>query len=182
MEEWKAVPGWEGAYEVSSEGRVRSLDRTQKVINRFGNVEWRRQRGTVLRAGVAKNGYAVVSFTGPGRARECWTVHRLVMLAFVGPCPPGLEVCHDDGTRDNNRLSNLRYDTRSKNALDKHRHGTMIRKKGEDHFYHKLTEDDVRALREYGAPHGIRWTADWFGVSYSTIKSVLRRESWKHVV
>jgi hypothetical protein len=50
-------------------------------------------------------------------------VHRLVMLAFVGPCPDGLNVCHNDGVATNNVLGNLRYDTPSSNSQDRVRHG-----------------------------------------------------------
>jgi hypothetical protein len=68
---------------------------------------------------MAGKGYPQVSLalTGVGR-REYRYVHDLVLLAFVGAKPAGLEVCHGDGVKTNNRLSNLRYDTRSANALD----------------------------------------------------------------
>ena len=129
LEEWRPIPGWEGAYEASSFGRVRSVDRTIVVRNPGGVLGPRRFRGRVLRAGRIKNGYYLVSFTGPGRKREYRYVHDLVLLAFVGPKPAGLEVCHNDGTRDNNRLENLRYDTRQANAQDRWKHGTMLRPK-----------------------------------------------------
>lgn len=57
--------------------------------------------------------------------RRYWRqVHRLVLTAFVGPCPDGLEGCHDDGMPGNNHVRNLRWDTRGNNHLDQVRHGT----------------------------------------------------------
>lgn len=71
--------------------------------------------------------------------------HRLVLEAFVGPCPEGMECCHWDGVRDNNRLNNLRWDTRKNNAKDRDRHGT--KKWGTKHSSSVLTEEQVRELR-----------------------------------
>ncbi len=72
-------------------------------------------------------------------------VHRVVMEAFVGPCPDGMEVCHGDGDPMNARLDNLRYDTRKANHADKKRHGTS--NSGSRHGNSKLTEDQVLRMR-----------------------------------
>lgn len=120
---WKPIPEWEGAYEVSDGGEVRSVDRI--VVARHPALDRphpRRFRGRVLRPGILQSGYKMVNLTGPGRKREYRYVHDLVLLAFVGPKPAGLEVCHGDGTRINNHLANLRYDTRSANQQDRWRH------------------------------------------------------------
>lgn len=98
-ENWKAVPGYGGLYEVSDLGRVRSY-----------------ARGTarLLRPGIASHGYPTVAL-GRGKSR---TVHSLVAEAFLGPRPAGQEVCHRDGDRANPALSNLVYGTRSENNID----------------------------------------------------------------
>lgn len=114
-EEWRAIPGWEGHYEASSLGRVRSLERVDSA--------GRRVRGRVLSPSVRRSGYLHVLLWRGGRS-ETRYVHRLVTLAFVGPCPETLEVCHLDGDPGNNRIENLRYDTSSANHLDAVRHGT----------------------------------------------------------
>lgn len=108
-EEWRPVVGFEGLYEVSSEGRVRSLDRN--VRGRHG---MRRISGVLLRPGIASNDYPTVAI-GRGNTR---TVHSLVAAAFIGPCPIGQEVRHRDGNRRNPRADNLRYGTRGQNIAD----------------------------------------------------------------
>lgn len=110
-EEWRAITGWEGLYEVSNLGRVRSLDRTVK--GRSGPTQY---RGRILSPGTS-TGYATVHLaeTGVGRRVQRY-VHDLVLEAFVGPKPPTLEVCHGPDGPLTNTLVNLRYDTRSANA------------------------------------------------------------------
>ena len=179
-EVWRDVPEWQGFYQVSDQGGVRSVDRRWPVVNRFGNVEMRLHRGKALKPGQVKNGYEMVSFTRPGGVREYRYVHDLVTLTFLGPRPDGMEVCHRNGIRTDNRLANLRYDTRSRNALDRHVHGTMNQARGEKHYYARLTEDAVREIR---ASRGLTCSelARRFGVHHSTAKNVLARRTWKHV-
>lgn len=112
-EEWRPVAGFEGLYEVSDHGRVRSV--------RAGNHVNKRLQGKVLKERTNKVGYPVVSLYRGGKAtRKERTVHRLVLEAFVGPAPDGCEVLHGDGTKINNHLSNLRWGTRSENMRDYH--------------------------------------------------------------
>ena len=120
VEQWKPVNGYEGIYEVSSHGRVRSVDRT--VTRSDGKVH--RYKGKVLSAGLRKRGgYPLVSLYTHGKSRKRY-VHALVAETFIGTRPEGMEVCHSDGDPTNNSLENLRYGTRSDNELDKVRHGT----------------------------------------------------------
>lgn len=121
QEQWRPIPGYEGYYEVSDHGRVRSLDRT---IERSNGQEVRR-KGRVLRPGTYVSGHKHVNLHAPERKRK-WRVHHLVLLAFVGPMPEGMEVCHNNGNPADNRLENLRYDTHSSNLLDRNDHGTCI--------------------------------------------------------
>ena len=115
---WRAVKDFEGSYEVSSLGQVRSLDR--QVPSCRGRT--RAAPGRVLSPTRTKGGYAQVSLRGSGRRRTAH-VHSLVLEAFVGPRPrPGMEACHGDGDSSNDRLSNLRWDTNSANHYDAVRH------------------------------------------------------------
>lgn len=113
-ERWLAIPGLDG-YEVSDQGNVRGLTRTIDV----GHGK-RLLRGRVLKGSSNAKGYKRV-YVGSRRER---LVHRLVLEAFVGPCPDGMEGCHNNGKAYDNRLENLRWDTRSSNNLDKNIHGT----------------------------------------------------------
>ena len=122
METWKPVLGFEGHYEVSDQGRVRSLDRT--VSHWRGGTRLR--RGRCLKPGVAGGvgGYLHVVLMSDGKTRCNRTVHRLVLEAFVGLRPEGMQACHNDGDPHNNALSNLRWDTPASNNADKKAHGT----------------------------------------------------------
>jgi hypothetical protein len=123
-ETWRPVPGWEGLYEVSCFGGVRSLDR--KVGNGWG--AGRRssgeyiKRGRVLAQRSDKDGYAGVRLQADGRM-EHHRVHRLVCLAFHGRPPTESHVvAHGDGTKRNNIPSNLRWATQSENATERWEH------------------------------------------------------------
>lgn len=112
--EWRPVTRWEGFYEVSSAGDVRSLPRqTVKGI----------RGGQLLKLHPDPKGYYQVTLTRPG-VREYRRVHQLVAEAFIGPCPPGHETRHHDGDNQHNAASNLLYGTSGDNKLDQVRHGT----------------------------------------------------------
>jgi len=116
--EWRDVPDWEGLYQVSSEGDVRSVDRIVK--GRHGPTQY---MGRNLKP-TFTTGYGNVTLvaTGTGRREQCY-VHDLVLRAFVGSKPKGLEVCHGPKGPWFNTLDNLRYDTRAANAADRFEFG-----------------------------------------------------------
>jgi hypothetical protein len=118
-ETWRPIPDWEGYYSVSDHGRVRSEPRTLRATD--GRIF--HYRGRVLRPSRDLNRRLIVTLCRDGR-NNTRRIHSLVALAFLGPRPPGLEVCHGDGDCANNHLSNLRYGTKSSNVLDSVRHGT----------------------------------------------------------
>lgn len=120
LETWKSVVDFEGLYDVSSVGRVRSLDHyTVDTLQRK-----RLFRGQLLNTWPADdNKHLIVTLTKAGRHYRFF-VHVLVATTFIGPCPPGFECCHDDGNGLNNWIGNLRWDTRSNNNYDRARHGT----------------------------------------------------------
>ncbi|QOC56062.1 HNH endonuclease [Gordonia phage Clown] len=117
-EEWRPVTGYEGFYEVSDQGRVRSLDRTVS----HGTNE-RRIAGGMLAGGPDDAGYRIVGLFRKGH-RKTLKVHHLVLCAFVSERPDGMEACHNNGNLADNRLSNLRWDTHSRNVFDSVRQDT----------------------------------------------------------
>lgn len=121
MEMWKAIAGFP-LYEVSSEGRVRSIG--AQVLSKNGAMRFAPPR--MIRPSRKRTGYLEAKLFLDGE--RCFKlVHRLVLTAFVGPCPAGSEACHADGVRDNNRVENLRWDTRKGNHADRYGHGTIVR-------------------------------------------------------
>jgi hypothetical protein len=115
IERWATVPGYSGAYEVSTWGRVRSMER----IDSRG----RRRQGKILSPGRSTSGHLTVALCAGGVCRTFY-VHRLVLQAFVGPNPAGMEACHWNDDPTDNRLENLRWDTRGANARDSVRNGS----------------------------------------------------------
>ena len=117
-EQWRPVVDYEGLYEVSDLGRVRSLDRI--TLDRLGKRYAR--KGRLLKPVKNTNGRLQVYLYRDGDQRP-QQVHRLVLSAFVGPCPEGAEACHWDDDPTNNRLDNLRWASRSDNLYDRVRNG-----------------------------------------------------------
>lgn len=160
-EVWKPVVGCDGRYEVSNLGRVRSL---------------RSSRAPRLLTGVkGSSGYFRVSIDG-----RAWLIHRLVLAAFVSPCPEGLEGGHMDGVRTNNALTNLQWITRRENMSHKRLHGTQ--QHGERNGQSKLTGDSVCELRAaYATGVSPIVLKDRYGISEKHVHRIVRREFWRHV-
>ena len=118
-ERWRSIPGWEGYYEVSDYGNVRSVDRT--ITRRDGQK--RRFKGKQLAQATNRHGYPMVVLSRPGITKSM-KVHRLVLSAFIGPPQESDVCCHANGIRHDNRLTNLRWGTQSENMFDRRRHGT----------------------------------------------------------
>lgn len=138
-ETWRPIPGWEGAYDASDQGRIRSLDRT--ILHRTGAKH--RIRGRILKPATTADGYRDVILGGGKHGR----VHILVLQAHVGLAPAGMEVCHNDGNPANNTLPNLRWDTRSENHRDKRRHGTDPKGKPSCPLGHRLAAPNLTQSR-----------------------------------
>lgn len=120
-EEWRPVVGFEGFYEVSSIGRIRSVDR---VIPYRDGRKPKRFPGKVLAQMINAKGYPALQLKACGRIRGR-TVHILVCEAFHGSRPsPDHEVRHLNGDPADNRVENLAWGTRAENAQDSLRHGT----------------------------------------------------------
>jgi hypothetical protein len=108
------IPGFLG-YEVGTDGNVWS---------------WRGPGGKVterhlLIPKTTKKGYKIVTLRSKLNGNRRFFVHRLVLLAFIGPCPGGMECCHWNGDPADNRLSNLRWDTHKANCADTVRNGRI---------------------------------------------------------
>lgn len=143
-EVWKVVPGYDGRYEVSSLGRVRSLDFTVPFV-RHGKPVVRVSRGRLLKQHMTSQGYYFsVPLSRDGSSQRVG-VHILVCCAWHGPRPPKHQAAHNNGDGHDNRPENLRWATSLENAADKLLHGTDAR--GEKHGQAKATEEMVRDIR-----------------------------------
>lgn len=169
MEHWRTVLGYEGSYSVSDLGRVRAEPR---VVKHSSGGKMRRKGGP-LRPTINEGGYAAVQLCKDGRIKFR-TVHSLVLEAFVGARPPGMEGCHNDSNPRNCALSNLRWDTRSGNFGDMVANGT--RRFGAKHPLAKLTDAQVLAIRD--DQRILRLIAQDYGIALSNVSSIKRRLSW----
>ena len=110
-EYWKNIPGWENEYMVSSKGQVKSLER--EVIDCNGKMWTLPER--IRKQYKQPNGYMEVTLSKNNHQHR-YSVHSLVMKAFVGERPEGMDIDHKDSNRANNELVNLRYVTRKDNV------------------------------------------------------------------
>jgi len=161
--EYRDIEGFPG-YKVGSDGHVWSC----RVFNRWHRTgPWKQ-----LRPGINKISGHRMLVLHPGRLSI--QVHRLVMNAFRGPCPAGLEVCHGDDDTSNNQLSNLRYDTHKGNMADASRNGRMRTKLS--------AAQVVEIRRRYAAKEATQVElAAQFKVRQSTISAIVRWKIWIHV-
>lgn len=181
--EYRDVQDFPG-YRVGNDGSVWSCRARTPIPGKTGcqsvlTNKWRR-----LNQYVNTNGYAVISMSLPGkRSNRSRLIHRLVLAAFVGPCPDGMECCHGDGNCLNNNLANLRWDTPKANTADTIKHGTRPVFRGERNSQAKLTEDDVQRIRaEYAAGGTLqRELGARYGLPQASISVILRRRTWKHL-
>jgi hypothetical protein len=173
IEEWRDVAGYEGRYQVSSLGRVKSLDRVVRTKDgRLFSL-----RGIVLRDSPGTHGYPMLDLSKNGQRKRIG-VHIIVARAFIGPTPPGQEVRHQDGDRLNRRADNLEYGTRSQNQLDRNRHGTDNR--GERNGNARVTIAQVKEIRSLCGSIPQHEIARLYGISQQTISGIATRKRWAH--
>lgn len=154
IEVWKNIPGYRGLYQVSNLGRIRKMDARTKYLAPYETHK----------------GYLAVGLWEHGHKTWCF-VHRLVMLAFVGPSDLGVN--HKDGDKTNNRLANLEYATPKENALHATRMGLLAT---------KLTPKDVREIRRRAAAgEPTAAIAERFDICKRHVRKIARRGCWQHV-
>jgi hypothetical protein len=173
MEVWKPVPGWEGYYDVSDHGRVRSHYHKGKP----------RVRPWIKKPVVQRRGYHQIAFVS-GERYERTTIHRLVLKAFIGPCPDHMEGCHLDGNPSNNRLDNLKWGTKAENMAHRDDHGRTV--KGEKQWEALFTEAEVKDMRaRYASGEKLSKLVNSLvaekGCDPSTVRKIIARQLWKHV-
>lgn len=158
----------------------------KKTIPRFpayeidvNGVVWK--EGREIKPSVSKTGYLYVNFyLGHGKSKQ-GRVHRMVLETFIGDCPDGMQACHNNGIRTDNRLKNLRWDTPQGNQADRRIHNTDSQ--GEKHWHAKLNEKQVRVIM-YCLRGGmaIKAIAKYFPcIKRKTIYNIKYGNHWKHV-
>lgn len=171
-ENWKDIPGYEGYYQVSDKGRVK-------------RVKYPRKKTGGILSPCDYIGYKSVQLCMNG-IPTMHRVHKLVMLAFVGMRPDGLEINHINGVPSDNQLSNLEYVTHEENM----RHADKVlgrwdarRKPPKPNAFKHLTPDIVRDIRRLVANGEVYQNvlAEHYGVTKGTISRIVSRQSYPEV-
>lgn len=169
QELWRPVVGYEGLYEVSDQGRVKSLPR-------------RRRNGGIIKERIlrtAGNPYQLATFT-VDRKRTAKRVHQLVAEAFLGPAPSGMIVLHGPGGKGDNRLENLSYGTYSdNNKRDRWRDGTI--NAGEAHHKTTITAKDVLEIRALAGTMPQKDIGQLYGLTQAGVSGIICRRRWAHL-
>ena len=166
MELWRPVKDFEGRYEVSNLGRVRSLPYMVPHIKGTRTIP-----GRILTPKAQKSGHLLIQLGG--RAGKKYFIHRIVYETFVGDIPAGLDIRHLDGNPTNNKPENLKPGTRVENAHDVYDYGGR---------YRKLYRDDVIQIRhrlEAGEPQS-RIAKD-YNVSQETISNISTGKTFNYI-
>lgn len=169
-ERWNEIPGCNGYYDVSSLGRIRSW-----MSGRFG----RRKVPLIKRQFIGSNGYPEVGIHVDGKKRNM-LVHELVLISFIGKRPNDCVACHKNDIRTDNRISNLRWDTRSENYLDSISNtGGVL---NGPRSLAKLSEEDIVKIEKL-LKNGLsnRKIANLFGVSHSRISDIRNGKAYKNL-
>lgn len=171
---WKDIPGFPG-YQVSAQGDVRSFKGLGSGVSHL-----KPQPQCTLKP-YERKGYWSVNLYRDGKPYHM-NIHRAVLLAFVGPPPPGHEGCHDDGNSQNNWLTNLRWGTKSANALDTVRHGRChCTIKGEANPGAKYTTQQVAEMRALSsAGYSKSAIAQQLNIPYITVYYIITCRSRAH--
>lgn len=171
---WVPVVGYEGFYEVSEYGGVRSLPR---YVNHWCGGQVLR-KGRVLKQSTFNGRYMWLTLSREGTCKTA-KIHVLVAAAFIGPRPPGKVIRHRDGNHKNNYYRNICYGTHQENSDDQKAHGTVLR--GEDTTNAKLTDGKVRQIRKMLTTHTQASLAKKFGMSNQQISNIKLGYSWAHI-
>lgn len=168
-EEWRPVVGYEGYYEVSSLGNVRSLPRY--LVSKNGSRHWHLS-GKIIKAWRQKSGHLVVSLHKNLESARYY-VHHLVLEAFVGPRPPGQEGCHSpDPNPSNNRADNLRWGSHAENQVDMINHGNSRA---------KITAETALRVWQLSKSRSPKEIKSLLGISSNTIGGIIHGRTWKHI-
>lgn len=182
MEQWKDIKQYEGIYQISNYGKVKSLTR---IVMRKNGARYIKER--MLKLQTIKTGYHYIALHKNNKIINMY-VHRLVALYFLNNPNNYLQVNHKDGNKTNNYMDNLEWVTCSENH--KHAYAIGLKKsskgksytKGEDIFQSKLTETDVREILDLLQTNIIQQKiAQQYGISQAQVSHIKNNQAWKHI-
>lgn len=173
---WKTIPSYEGYYQVSNKGRVRSIDR--KAKNRSG---FRLVKSKIIKPTNNGTGYLIVGLSK--ESKRCnFLIHRLVALCFIDKPVDKNIINHINGIKTDNRVSNLEWCNQMENIRHSIENG-LINQLGSNHHSSKLTESDVLKIRKLYdlKSHTYSSISNIYGISIENVRNIIKRITWKHL-
>lgn len=175
MEVWKDINGFEGIYQVSDLGRIKSLEKNiphwrggESVIKEFYKKSFK-----------SRSGYLIVPLTKNGNEYK-FLIHRIVAEAFIENPLNKPQVNHKNGIKTDNRAKNLEWNTHSENI--RHADDNGLRNlKGINNSQSKLTETQVLEIRSIGRSKTLVEIADMYGIRFQSVSKIINRKNWKHI-
>jgi hypothetical protein len=179
MEIWKPIPNFGSHYEASDLGNIRVKDRIikKRIFKKNFEIGEQLYKGKILKQSTNKRGYKSVSI-GYDNKTMTPRVGRLILMAFKGLPKDGEFCCHNNNDPSDNRIENLRWGDQKDNMRDRTARGKYF--KGEDHVMSKLSNDQIREIRNLNELNSV--LAKRYGVDNSTIGRIKKNKTWKHVI
>lgn len=178
-EEWRDVVGYESSYEVSSYGKIKSIER--RCASKNGKT--RKVPERIMKPKIDRYGYSAIHLSKNGERRD-FTIHRLVALAFI-PNPENLpQVNHKDGDKLDNRVDSLEWCSAQYNVQHSFDNGLQKVPCGTDRPFFKMSDEKVREVRKRYATEGISLVklAKDYDICPQTLHSIILLKTWKHVI
>lgn len=171
------IPGFPG-YQIGTDGSVWSNWQRRGLGSGRGSTFVQGETWHRLKTRADRDGYLDVRLCRDGR-KHLPKIHQLILLSFVGPCPPGQQARHLDGNKSNNDLTNLCWGTSTENNADRKRHGTLPQ--GEKHKCAKLTASQVLEIAALPQIVNYNEVGRRYGVTGRNIAAIRKGRTWQHL-
>jgi len=168
---------------ISNYQIIKKYNVSKQWINRIRqNPNKYLHRERILKLSKDKDGYLIVQLSKDNK-KQLHKVHKLVLEAFKGRCPEGMQSCHNDGNPSNNLVENLRYDTPKANKEDTRKHGRLPNQKGSKNNCAKLNDWKVRVINRLLEDGYLtqKEIAKIFNVPRQIIGLIKNHKRWEHI-
>lgn len=166
IEIFKSIKGYEGLYEISNYGRVKSLKK------------YRAKQDRIMKLVISTLGYSIVSLSINGKTK-IKRVHQLIAIAFIDNPENKPQVNHINGIKTDNRIENLEWATAKENTQHSFKTGLQLSRKGIKHHNTNLTENDILSIRKSKLLQ--KELASIYKISQQTISSIKNKKLWQHI-